>query len=874
MDCLWRGEPLTRRLRELEIQGYRDAVILFQVAGETQPDWKLRVDLTPPGEMLREWGRWGDVEAIRHLLNQTGTSQGLRIATASLKESTLHLFCDVDFSQVRNVGSQPAVPPDLLQSREWVSTLLESLAPQGIHAATLYGQMPQGTSIETPAWIDWLKLPASLHPALSESAMELAQQGDWEAIAFLLHRLLNPDLDHYLMTSGIRLQLLPKQDLLHVMSEALVCPEQHRVGQTIAKFLRQLKLPDLAGVRIYGRRSGQKLPLWSFGVDFVSRHRLVPEAAPEFVATDSFVQDLVTPIDESALRPDLTPADVHSIWQQFQQRLKNSVEQALVRSLLFTPTPETQVLATAAPSASPQTRTAAVWGVVGVLLMLQTNWLLGQVLQTHPKPKPTVSSDSTAPVLSSTLPTELTEQPTLPGQSQAPSQPASSPAALQRSPQSGSIFSSQGFTQSEALNLSNPGKSAASSQAPLSQTPLSQAPLSQTPPSQAPLPKPFQKRSPLPYTAIKPESSQITTAILAAKPTLPSLNSHQLDEKLKLYYQYLKENGKPPDVMVIGSSRALRGIDPDALKQGLANLGYTDLTIFNFGINGATAQVADFLVQRMLTPDQLPHLILWADGARAFNSGSSDVTFNGIAASEGYQQLMAGQFPIPKLTAAQPPASAKPTSGINISLTSSYKSLDRWFSEKLAQVSGTYDNRDRLKHLFQESFSQIMPVEAIATPPAVNTAGSAQSPLVNPDGFLSLAMQFNPATYYQKYARVTGQYDGDYENFKIAGRQETALRSLLQYTQTRNIPVVFVNLPLTEDYLDPTRHQHEQEFKDYMVNLSLSQPGFTFRDLGEIWITQYSYFSDPSHLNRYGAYAVSHRLAQDPLIPWMGKAKN
>ncbi|MBI4782578.1 MAG: DUF1574 domain-containing protein [Oscillatoriophycideae cyanobacterium NC_groundwater_1537_Pr4_S-0.65um_50_18] len=873
------GEPITRRLRELEIQGYRDAVIVFQVAGEIQPDWKLRVDLTPPSEMLREWGRWGDVEALQRLLNQAGATEGLRITTASLKESTLHLFCALE----TQLSAQPFATPDLERSRQWVNTLLESLAPQGIHAATLYGQRFNGQKLgseagagaETPAWIDWLKLPASLHPALSESAMVLAHQGDWEAIAFLLHRLLNPDLDRYLTTGGIRLQLLPKQDLLHVMSEAPICPEQHRVGQTIAKFLRLLKLPSLAGVRIYGRRSGQKLPLWSFGVDFVSRHRLVPEAAPEFVATDNFVHELVTPADESALRPDLTPADIQSLWRRWQQRMIYGVEKTLVRSLLFTPTPETQVLATAAPSSSSQsTKTAVIWGMAGILLMLNSNWLLSQVLQANadsPPPKPIATQPAaapvdTAPVLSSTLPTELSEPPSPTLQTPLPQK-----LSLQRSPKVEGVFNSEGFTQTESPTpaLASPDLPASAPAAPKpAASRLSQPPASQPPASSA--------TSTLPYTPIAAETSQITAAILAAAPTLPSLNSHQLNEKLKLYYQYLEENGNP-DVLVIGSSRALRGIDPIALKQSLAELGYADLKIFNFGINGATAQVADLLVRQLLTPDQLPRLILWADGARAFNSGNGDVTFNGIVASEGYQQMMVGQFPIPRPASAQPQPPVK-ANGINLSLTNSYEALDHWFSDQLAQASGTYGSRDRLKRLFQVSFSRLLPAEVPSVQAIGEHSSSAasplpQSPLVNPDGFLPLGMQFNPATYYQKYARVIGQYDSDYEGFRIAGRQETALRSLLQYTQSQEIPIVFVNLPLTEDYLDPIRRQHEQTFKDYMVKTSMSQPGLIFRDLGEIWTTKYSYFSDPSHLNRYGAYAVSQRMAQDPLIPWVGKAE-
>jgi poly-D-alanine transfer protein DltD len=115
---------------------------------------------------------------------------------------------------------------------------------------------------------------------------------------------------------------------------------------------------------------------------------------------------------------------------------------------------------------------------------------------------------------------------------------------------------------------------------------------------------------------------------------------------------------------------------------------------------------------------------------------------------------------------------------------------------------------------------------------------------------------------------VLGAYDSDYANFRISGVQADALQSLLRFTQSSQIPVVFINLPLTEDYLDPVRLEHEQAFQDYMVQLGLTQPGFIFRDLSQQWTTQYSYFSDPSHLNRYGAHAVSLKLAQDAKIPW------
>lgn len=58
------AEPVAQKLRQLKLAGYRDAVIVSQVSGETNPDWLLRIDLTPPEVMLKEWARWGDVQAI------------------------------------------------------------------------------------------------------------------------------------------------------------------------------------------------------------------------------------------------------------------------------------------------------------------------------------------------------------------------------------------------------------------------------------------------------------------------------------------------------------------------------------------------------------------------------------------------------------------------------------------------------------------------------------------------------------------------------------------------------------------------------------------------------------------------------------------
>lgn len=840
-------EPIAQQLRDLQLEDFRDAIIFSQVSGEDRPDWRLRVDLTPPEEMLKEWARWGDVQAIARLVNQDLAQQKIQ-ATAELKESTLHILCSV-LAEASNPKTQDAQPihqaPDKLSVMGAIAPLLESLAPQGIHAATIYGQI---ANQDAPAWIDWLNLPASMHEALAEPAIALAQKGDQPALSFLLSRMLNPDLDWRLATGGIGIQLLHKEDLLHVMSDAPVCPRQSQVGPPVAKFLRQLRLPEIAGVRVYGRRSGQKRPLWSYGADFVtSRKRLVPQAAPEFAASDAYVSELFGQPAGLVLRPEFSPDELQATLTQTTQRLVQTVHNWLVRSQLFVPSDHAL-----GQNGYQGTKLALVWATLGLLLTLQSDWLLGQIL-TWQANRAIVDTSPTVKVADSRA------NPSQP-RAQVPAPPISSPLSGNARDNDEGVFNASGFTAEPApVATNNPDL-------PATARPLTAEPL---------------------------KASAASSAILAAaRSPYPTFNSRQLDEKLALYQQRVAESG-PPDILIIGSSRALRGVDPVALQKALAAQGYPGLTVFNFGVNGATAQVVDVIIRQILTPEQMPKLILWADGARAFNSGRVDITYNAIAVSEGYRQLAAGTLPSFSNNAAQPEDNqgaiasvpAIPIAPPSASLTDSYQAVNRWLNEAMGSVSATYAQRDQLKALFKDQLSALIPEQKpsleqllgtqsqfAAKPGEADPANgeSADDSLlyaIDFDGFLPLSLRFNPATYYQKYAKVSGDYDSDYEAFKLEGKQSEALEALLQFTQAQQIPVVFVNLPLTQDYLDFVRLEHEEEFRLYMLRLA-TQKGFVFRDLGQLWPTENDYFSDPSHLNRYGAYEVSNRLAQDPIIPW------
>ncbi|MFM7324255.1 MAG: hypothetical protein ACKO4L_04890, partial [Nodosilinea sp.] len=207
----------------------------------------------------------------------------------------------------------------------------------------------------------------------------------------------------------------------------------------------------------------------------------------------------------------------------------------------------------------------------------------------------------------------------------------------------------------------------------------------------------------------------------------------------------------------MGSSRSLQGIDPAALEEGLAAQGYPGLKVYNFGINGATAQVMNLLVQDILQPEQLPRLIVWGDGSRAFNASRPDRTYSQIVASPGYQRVSQGQYPIPSRTMA-------------------------WE----------------------------VPTFVTANKSLAASAVAAEAPVASDlteQGFQTVTDVYDPDRYYRQFPWVPGQFDGDYRNFSLGGAQTEATAAIARFAHRQGITLVVVNLPLTSDYLDPVRRR-------------------------------------------------------------------
>lgn len=404
-------------------------------------------------------------------------------------------------------------------------------------------------------------------------------------------------------------------------------------------------------------------------------------------------------------------------------------------------------------------------------------------------------------------------------------------------------------------------------------------------------------------------------------PRYPSFNSQLLDQQLILYSIHLFLMG-PPDVLVVGSSRALQGVDPETLQQSLMAQGYPELDIYNFSINGATAQVIDVLLRKILTPDQLPKLVIWADGSRAFNSGRPDRTYTQISQSEGFQQIENGVNPIlvhpteaiaqstcqdylePKLSHSTPASLGSMTalslieasdmgrsreSGLlslstGKSVSASYPrttefcttdSSDSSFftRNKATSLSSTLGGASVSTGVIG---SDVVPTTELVgySPSSIDysiaslQALSDHLPLeLEVNGFFPNPTVFEPSSYYQSFPYVAGQYDANYVPFQLPGVQTEATQRLAQAMNERQIPLVVVNLPLTINYLDTTRLNYESQFLQHMQQLA-QQADFMFVDLNQTDLAQNQYFADPSHLNEQGARAVANSLARQHGILW------
>ena len=424
----------------------------------------------------------------------------------------------------------------------------------------------------------------------------------------------------------------------------------------------------------------------------------------------------------------------------------------------------------------------------------------------------------------------------------------------------------------------------------------------------------------------------------------PSLASAPLDAQLRRYLSYLEAVG-PADIFVVGSSRATQGVDPLVLQQVLANRGFEQLKVFNWGIHGATAQVVELLLSEILMPEQLPRLIIWADGSRSFSRGRYDQTYENIRRSPGYRALLRGQRPFltpmerqqlhrlqTALEVAPPPFQPRQSQLSRVSQPPvSQPPVSRPPGSQLKWQSLKMDRKLGPSALLQPALSlqtAQLGLRLAQSPPrfldwCVEQQGpchesgpshqpvirqpvihQVEPPLVSPEpqresreywqesskssvefnsrlyleasGFQSNTRQFNPQYYFQRHRHIPGSYDGDYKNFSLWGHQHESLQRTLRLARQQELAIVFVNMPLTQLYLDPVRKRGEAAFLTYM-NQAAQTSLLTFHDFSRLWPKRHEFFIDPSHVNRYGAESVAWELGKrldQSLLSWLNHRRH
>ncbi len=340
----------------------------------------------------------------------------------------------------------------------------------------------------------------------------------------------------------------------------------------------------------------------------------------------------------------------------------------------------------------------------------------------------------------------------------------------------------------------------------------------------------------------------------------PNFNIALFNEKLSLLDWQTTNKQRSPEVLIVGSSRALRGIEPKTLEKTLITKGYKNVSVFNLGIDGATAKVVNLQITQILSPSQLPRLIIWADGLRAFNSSRKDLTYEEITASVGYTQLQE--------TLKDKNRNLEPIANQNAIATTSPNPITTSFDLLFTTFSKRQEIRTSLVQKFDRNTQMLSNSEALiaATMPSTVTA-------LDPKGFVAFNVTFDPNTYFQKFPQVPGDYDLDYRNFETNGSQFEAFANVVDFCRRNNIELLVVNMPLHATYLDQIRTQYEAIFNGRMQELALRE-GFTYLDLSQAIINQSDLFSDPSHLNKKGAIAISQLLAQNPKVRWQVLPKN
>ncbi|MDZ8259226.1 hypothetical protein [Nostoc sp. ChiQUE01b] len=157
--------------------------------------------------------------------------------------------------------------------------------------------------------------------------LELAKQGDVEAIAFLMNRHLHP--------KGIVAKVVFKDACLEVMLESAEVPNQQILVAFIRKGLTALGAASVEIVRVYGQQTDKEFPAWSQEFDLSIAEAEVEAVDNEESCSESQLLTIFINLSGDTAR-GLTNQDFEFIANQISTDILSSCSDVFIQKVSIT----------------------------------------------------------------------------------------------------------------------------------------------------------------------------------------------------------------------------------------------------------------------------------------------------------------------------------------------------------------------------------------------------------------------------------------------------------------------------------------------------------------------------------------------------------
>ena len=284
-------------------------------------------------------------------------------------------------------------------------------------------------------------------------------------------------------------------------------------------------------------------------------------------------------------------------------------------------------------------------------------------------------------------------------------------------------------------------------------------------------------------------------------------------------YEQLRDlaaHNREPDVVFVGSSAVFEGIDAAAYSAAAGG----DVTAYNAALGGASMiSIERWTIDIVVNLAEPQTVVIGVIGR--------DINDNGIGQQAYFERLIASQ----DYAAARRGNASNPAD-----------SIAGWLNDHWA----LWRMRPYLRQPI--TFARDVFRGGVAQPPTVGAQGAE----------LESLYQFEYLFDEDWRAFWTKRQLHDYS---VGGREAAALRSLVDQLIDRNIQVVLVSMPVTDDYVDLLPDPANQaEFEELLTELA-PRPGLIYID-GRSIAASTDLFRDPAHLNPTGARRLAEALAK------------